>query len=92
MTLCLVDFWVVLFLIFVILPFTYYYAEEVLVSEDGASLDMIFGRVESSDDDEEIDTAEMNSLRGPGAKIRRWIRAEGGSVKKGYERVKRAIK
>ena len=39
----IVDFWLVLILIFIILPFTYYYAEEVLVSDDGGK-DLIFGR------------------------------------------------
>ena len=37
-------------LCFVVLPFTYYYAEEVLVSEDGG--DFMFGREESSGEED----------------------------------------
>ena len=48
---CVVDFWLVILLCFVVLPFTYYYAEEVLVSEDGG--DFLFGRDESSGEEDD---------------------------------------
>ena len=76
-------------LCFVVLPFTYYYAEEVLVSEDGG--DFLFGREESSgEEDEGKDEGEELSKGRAG--LRRWMRKEAGGIKKAAERAKKAAK
>jgi hypothetical protein len=82
----------VILLCFVVLPFTYYYAEEVLVSEDGG--DFMFGREESSSEDEEDDgEAETDKeLSGGRAGLKRWMKKEAGGIKKAAERAKKAAK
>lgn len=70
---------------FVVLPFTYYYAEEVLVSEDGG--DFLFGREESSGEEDEGE--ELSKGR---AGLKRWMRKEAGGIKKAAERAKKAAK
>ena len=74
-----------------VLPFTYYYAEEVLVSEDGG--DFMFGREESSGEEEEDDEAEADKeLSGGRAGLKRWMKKEAGGIKKAAERAKKAAK
>ena len=75
-------------LCFVVLPFTYYYAEEVLVSEDGG--DFLVGREESSgEEDEGKDEEELSKGR---AGLKKWMRKEAGGIKKAAERAKKAAK
>ena len=83
---CVVDYWLVIMLCFVVLPFTYYYAEEVLVSEDGG--DFLFGREESSgEEDDGKDEEELSKGR---SRLKIWMRKEAGGIKKLAERAKKA--
>jgi hypothetical protein len=80
----------VILLCFVVLPFTYYYAEEVLVSEDGG--DFMLGREESSGEEDDCEAETDKELSGGRAGLKRWMKKEAGGIKKAAERAKKAAK